>query len=225
MSEANHPILNSTGAGPAQSIELGALWRLLLAGRLVITSAFGLDGRSLLELEHRPYACPIPQENSRIVERVLEGECPKALAAELGLTVSALSGRCANVLLAMGINGCVSRAPAILVMAVFAARCVAAGQAQMVRLADGLDRWLIEAPNPVTCLRERLSPSEYEVASLAIDGKTHSEIALARRTSQRTVANQLASIFQKCGVSGRADLRAKAIFECARRLRAPPAFA
>lgn len=53
---------------------------------------------------------------------------------------------------------------------------------------------------------ERLSAAEREVASLIVDGKTNAEIADARGTSPRTVANQVRGMFEKLGLSGRSEL-------------------
>jgi DNA-binding CsgD family transcriptional regulator len=51
-----------------------------------------------------------------------------------------------------------------------------------------------------------LTAAEREVAALSALGKSNVAIAAARRTSVRTTANQLASIFRKCGVSSRSEL-------------------
>lgn len=56
-------------------------------------------------------------------------------------------------------------------------------------------------PNPGA-----LSEAEREVANLVLDGKTNEEIADARRTSVRTVANQLQSIYRKLGIGSRVEL-------------------
>src|SRR5690606_13440073 len=50
-----------------------------------------------------------------------------------------------------------------------------------------------------------LSGAEHAVARLLVEGKSYAEMAWLRGTSVRTVANQVASIFQKTGVSGRAE--------------------
>jgi DNA-binding CsgD family transcriptional regulator len=50
-----------------------------------------------------------------------------------------------------------------------------------------------------------LSTAEYAVARLLVEGKSYAEMALLRGTSVRTVANQVASVFQKVGVSGRSE--------------------
>jgi DNA-binding CsgD family transcriptional regulator len=54
-----------------------------------------------------------------------------------------------------------------------------------------------------------LSAGQREVASLVLAGRSTREIAASRSTSERTVANQLAAIYRKLGVSSRAELAAR----------------
>jgi DNA-binding CsgD family transcriptional regulator len=50
-----------------------------------------------------------------------------------------------------------------------------------------------------------LSVAEQEIALGMLEGLSNSEIAMARRTSPRTVANQVASLFRKLGVRSRSE--------------------
>lgn len=52
----------------------------------------------------------------------------------------------------------------------------------------------------------RLTAAEREVVAALLAGKSNAEIAKARETSTRTVANQVASIFRKLDVHSRAQL-------------------
>lgn len=54
-----------------------------------------------------------------------------------------------------------------------------------------------------------LSPAEREVTGRLLDGHDNARIARERGTSLRTVANQVASIFRKLGVSSRGELAAR----------------
>jgi len=63
---------------------------------------------------------------------------------------------------------------------------------------------LMEPELPAT-----LTAAERGVLELLLRGRSNSEIAAARGTSARTVANQVASIFRKLGVSSRAELSSK----------------
>jgi DNA-binding CsgD family transcriptional regulator len=51
-----------------------------------------------------------------------------------------------------------------------------------------------------------LTGGEAQVARLAADGRSNAEIAKARGTAARTVANQMASILRKLGLSSRREL-------------------
>lgn len=54
-----------------------------------------------------------------------------------------------------------------------------------------------------------LTASELDVARLAVEGCSNEEIAEARGTSAKTIANQLRSIYEKVGVTSRFELAAK----------------
>jgi DNA-binding CsgD family transcriptional regulator len=58
-----------------------------------------------------------------------------------------------------------------------------------------------------------LTRAEIDVLRLLLEGKSSAEIAEARGTSERTVANQLAGIYRKFGVQGRTELIAQVIGE------------
>jgi DNA-binding CsgD family transcriptional regulator len=55
-------------------------------------------------------------------------------------------------------------------------------------------------------IKQDLTPGERAVAELVLRGQSTSEIARARGTSLRTVANQIAAIFRKVGVNSRREL-------------------
>jgi DNA-binding NarL/FixJ family response regulator len=63
-------------------------------------------------------------------------------------------------------------------------------------------------------LFERLTPAECDVASALLVGSSSSDIAERRSVSARTVAAQCATIFRKCGVSGRRELAATLLDGC-----------
>jgi DNA-binding CsgD family transcriptional regulator len=56
---------------------------------------------------------------------------------------------------------------------------------------------------------EALSPAERIVLEELLRGRSNVEIARARRTSARTIANQVARIFEKLGVRSRRELAAR----------------
>lgn len=56
--------------------------------------------------------------------------------------------------------------------------------------------------------RWNLSAAEKEVALLLLKGLSHKEIAIIRNTSERTARQQSQALYEKSGLSGRADLAA-----------------
>jgi DNA-binding NarL/FixJ family response regulator len=60
--------------------------------------------------------------------------------------------------------------------------------------------------DPETGALDRLTPAEQAVARLAAAGLSNAEIGRKRRVSERTIANQLASVFQKLGIGSRVEL-------------------
>jgi DNA-binding CsgD family transcriptional regulator len=56
---------------------------------------------------------------------------------------------------------------------------------------------------------ERLTAAERAVVQRALAGASNAEIARARRTSVRTIANQLSSAYRRLGVKSRRELAAR----------------
>jgi DNA-binding CsgD family transcriptional regulator len=56
--------------------------------------------------------------------------------------------------------------------------------------------------------RAGLTLAEREILRSLLDGMTRASIARVRATSERTVANQIASVFRKLGVHSRSELAA-----------------
>ena len=54
----------------------------------------------------------------------------------------------------------------------------------------------------------QLTSAEQEVGLLLLKGLSHKEIAGVRRTSEATIRQQAAAVYQKAGLSGRAALSA-----------------
>ena len=77
--------------------------------------------------------------------------------------------------------------------------------ARATPLDDEGDVWVVSLPKPAlpTSL---LTSAEAAVAGLAIAGLSNAEIAAARNTSVRTVANQLRSIYGKLEINSRTEL-------------------
>lgn len=75
------------------------------------------------------------------------------------------------------------------------------------RLTAGLDEFaILEWPANVAAPPLMLGRAERDVLALVLDGLSNAEIAARRGRSVRTVANQVASVFQKVGVGSRSEL-------------------
>jgi DNA-binding NarL/FixJ family response regulator len=73
---------------------------------------------------------------------------------------------------------------------------------------------VVSLPRPDGGLRaELLSATERSVARDVVAGLSNAAIARKRARSARTVANQIASIYRKLGVSSRAELTARLLDE------------
>ncbi len=71
---------------------------------------------------------------------------------------------------------------------------------------------LLEWPDPLDEAPPGLTRAEREVLVLLVGGASNPEIAAARGTSPRTVANQVSFVFRKLGVRSRAELAARGAF-------------
>jgi DNA-binding NarL/FixJ family response regulator len=190
-------------------IDLAALWRGLRGGELYLVSSHCESGSCFATIEQRRRAVMPMAIAMDVLERVLGGEAQKVLAYELERAVATIAGYCAQGLRAISYEHNCARAPILIVMAAMAARGARVPHAKLERVLDD-GSWVVSVAMPGGQLAQRLSPGEWEVARAAIEGKSHAEIASARGTSRRTIANQLASVFGKTGVYGCPALRARA---------------
>ncbi len=189
---------------------LGQLWRQLSAGHLVVSATHCAAGRCFAEVVPRCTVERVAPPALKKLERFLLGTSQKLLAFEYKVSNATIASQCAAALNAMAPGQTASRAAILLVMAAHAAHGTPLEPARVDAELDG-SRRLISCAVPGASLFDRLSPCESAVAQLLIEGKMHVEIAAERKTSVRTTANQLASIFSKLGVSGRNELRSCAI--------------
>ena len=210
--------LSPSSAGP-DPVGLDEIWRRLVAGHIVIVGEDYTDDHVSLIVEHRDIRRGARSVEVKVLERVFRGEPQKKLAIELGVSVATVTRMCMAVLRKMGaVDQSVAHASVVLVMAAHAASGVrlAAATAELTSIGAAPSRWRVSTRNPAVALRRFLSPSEYAVARLAIQGESDVGIAVLRSTSPRTVANQVAASFRKLRVQRRTELRVAAVIEHAR---------
>lgn len=194
------------------SVDLASLWRGLRDGELYMASSHYTNDLCWATFEERRRAKSPTNIALDALERVLGGEAQKVLAYELGRAGPTIAAYCSQALLAISYEHNCARAPILLVMAAMAARGARVPKARLERTLDD-GSWVVSVAMPGSNLARRLSPGEWQVARAVIEGKSHAEIAGARGTSLRTIANQLASVFGKTGLYGCPALRAKAATE------------
>jgi DNA-binding NarL/FixJ family response regulator len=73
---------------------------------------------------------------------------------------------------------------------------------------DGEELAVFSFPLPPPALPSSLSEAERDVAIAVLEGLSNADIAAARGTSPRTVANQVASLLRKLGVRSRTEAAA-----------------
>jgi DNA-binding CsgD family transcriptional regulator len=184
---------------------LASVWRDLAAWRWFVVDSFCSAQRCFAVFTPRETVpAPSAQDIEYLAEN-LRGESEKELAFTSNRSVSTIAGRISRALRGMGLPTQASRVPVLVSIAAHAVRedtRILYGRA--TRLEGGAPRtYVVSAPRPDTQLPATLTAAEVSVLRLFIEGLSHSDIAHQRSTSTRTIANQLAAVFMKLGVSGR----------------------
>ena len=194
-------------------VELSTLWDELVAGTCKIESwSHEPDAWSLVVTRDPALigslAIPLRQRDREILENALLCGVRKIVAVEARLSCSSIAVIMQSCFQFMGLHCLPSRIPGLVVAAAHARHRQPTGFGASLRATR--DRRLmqrsIRVPRPDTALASWLAPAEHAVIALLTEGQSYAEIARARNTSVRTVANQVASGFRRLGVSGRAEL-------------------
>jgi DNA-binding NarL/FixJ family response regulator len=85
------------------------------------------------------------------------------------------------------------------------------GDLRASALEVGSSRYTLLSFSRAWHMPDTLTPAERQVVLAVLAGFSNADIAQARGSSPRTVANQLAAIFRKLGVRSRAELAARAL--------------
>lgn len=180
-------------------------WRDLTEGRSSILDAFTSSAWSYLVTSRDMPHVPVSLRGLHILERVVTGTYPKVVAAELHLSQSTVACATKQALACLGASCVASKVPLALVALIHCARSGAHvhmyGSAARL-LGCECEIWATPTPS----LAHLLPPVVEEVLNLHIAGKSHREMAVLRGTSSRTIANQLATAFERIGSSGRLNV-------------------
>jgi len=195
-------------AALSQSFDLARLWLELCRGTWRFRDTFPTENRYIALIEEPCVRFPQPLKACKlgVLKRVLLGETPKAVAIELRMGLSSVAAAIQDCLLGMGIPGRLSQASVLLTMAACAAHrpesSPTLGRLSRVEV-NGEGYWVVSVVRPDLVFPVPLSHAEAAVVRELVAGRSHAQISNLRATSPRTVANQLATVFRKLGVSGR----------------------
>jgi len=197
-------------AASVEAADLAPLWQALTEGKLAIADHFSTQERHFLILECLDARVDTPRLSSRqlnLLQRLLLGQPQKGLAIDYQLSASTVAGTLAETLRVLGLNVSASRAPALLSLMLHAHRGQAPIDRGRVSTIESERRLrVVSVKHLDEAIGSKLSRAERMVVRLRTEGRSHAEIAQLRRTSRRTIANQLASASRKLGVSGRCEL-------------------
>ena len=215
------PSLPSFEASAASTLlPLSRVWVAIRSGAALVRGIEQTADRLYITLERRKPRAAVSRIVRRrldVLERLLLGDSGKVIAYDLDVSMSTIATDRILACRSIGLDATSSRKPMLLVMAVHAAFGFVDPFAHVQETNANQTTLSIERPE--RHVASRLTTTELEVLSDIVDGFSHAEIARRRCRSIRTIANQLASIFHKLRVSGRASLLAKLARESQRSRR------
>ena len=204
-----------------ETIDLAQCWHELASGRRQIADSASSNDHYFLLLTRAVKPSRVRRgirtRNFGVLNRVLLTPSRKQLALELGLSASSIATLSKQCLESIGLSCTPCTAPPLLIIA-----AGAGAQATDAPSHPGVtaERWLlaphfelIRAPRPELKYASAFSRAEFDVAQRLLDGCSYADIALSRQTSARTIANQVASVLQRVGVSGRNELAQRLLLD------------
>lgn len=186
-----------------RAVDAARVWQDLTRGNASLLDTFTTADFSYLVVTNELGHAPMSERALEMLERVLLGACPKQVASDFSLAQSTLGESLKLALRIMGTNCLPSKVPFGLVALARQARAqngrpLVHGAAARL---EGIECQVLATRLP--SLANLLPPAIEQVLRLHAEGKTHREIATLRGKSQRTIANQLATAFERIGNSGR----------------------
>lgn len=204
-------LLRVVPSGPTASLVPAELLRFELCHSIKTVLSFSTEQRHVrvvLEQRASPGRSMAPRR-LRALDLLFQGVSQTAIAIDLGVAASTISGELKAALQGLGIGGRVFALPPFLPQI----WQLAAGGRSVRVVVDPHDRTrqTLLLPRVDLALSETLAPAEVEVCRLLLQGCSHEQISVVRRRAGRTVANQLAAVFAKMDVSGRLELVARLV--------------
>lgn len=182
----------------SESLEAMELWHALELGRWSVVDRTDSDGRRFTVLHRNPPATHGPlrlsERERHVAWRVGRGQHIKLVAYDLGIAPSTVRNTLRNALAKLGLR---DRAALIRLLA------NVINGSNPVELREWGVAGVEEVPPRIPC---HLSEAESDIARRIFWGQGNEEIAVARGTSTRTVANQVQHIFDALHVNSRDEL-------------------
>ena len=206
---------------PVQTFDLAQCWQELASGRKQIADSAASEEHYFLLLARSPKVGRarrgVRARNFQVLNRVLLTPSRKELSLEVGLSTSSIAALSKQCLELIGLSCTPYTAPPLLIMAAAAAGAHASGHTGVSgeRCSLQPDFELVRAPRPELRFADAFSPAEFDVAQRLLEGNSYAQIARHRRTSTRTIANQVASVFNRVGVSSRHELSQRLLVDSA----------
>lgn len=185
------------------------LWQKLADHRLTAVMSFVHEGRASLVLVETAFTSERLGVASRywsLFESVLLGTGRKALCFDRNLHTSTLAQALRQTLAGIGLNCSPDRVPLVLALLAHLAAGSSTRELKISRAELAGRRYVALSTVLHSQAWDGLSSAERKVLELRAIGNSYADIARERKTSRRTVANQLAAATHRLGVSGRLDL-------------------
>ncbi len=195
------------GVAPTE-LHCPSIWPALVNGQLQVVDEFS-EGPSVgLVLRVMPTRqVAFSPRNLAMLERLLRGTCAKVIALDSGLAESSVAQILKSMLRGMGFSCSALRVSPLLVLLFHLAQhATPTARVRVERVARGAFDCLLVRADLDSAAFAALAPAEKAVMQQRVLGRSLADIAAARNTSARTVANQIAHAYYRLGVSGRLNL-------------------
>lgn len=185
------------------------IWNKLLSAELRFRNAVWNDGRCIVVFRRNQAPARqfgLTNRERTVLVRTLQGERQKLIAAEAKIAASTVANSLKSARIKLGFEDRLDAAPlATLIVANGTDDASIYPQRNIFSVNRG-EWYVASSPRPDWSDFPEITRSERLIAHAIIEGRTNTEIAIARETSVHTVENQVASLFRKVNASGRFDL-------------------
>lgn len=193
------------------------LWQGLVSGKWTLVDRFESDGKHYV-IAHRNEdrlapALGLAPLDQQVAAHAATGQANKLIAYQLGLNPATVSTILNRVCKKLRLESKTQLAALGATLGVGAGTVTGKPTATPAVIAqvgpNGPRLGIVTSVDGGASGLESLSQAELACAQLVVAGSSNLEIARTRGVSPRTVANQLASVYQKLGLGGRAELAAR----------------